>query len=209
MSADDMSNDEYEEHGAIGQVGYGYNYETSATENELDFISKIDDILNWGPTHLHLTDAEWESFNLAEDSAGSILIGTGVFLICASGVGLIPIALIAGGSTLCYFATGVNEVDDFKNPYYYIKASWSISSAIVMSACGGGEIQALGKVTSSTITKEVSLKEIDTCFREALAVNHLDKKENLVKYIGDIISSKFQDIGLDYVLNQTKGYVPS
>uniref|UniRef100_UPI002591701B hypothetical protein n=1 Tax=uncultured Methanosphaera sp. TaxID=262501 RepID=UPI002591701B len=193
--------------GGIGTKNYGFNYESSATELMVDRISDLDKILSWGSKNLNLTGFEWEVINTAENMGGSVLIGTGVVLLCASGVGLIPIALIAGGSTLCYFATGVNGVNDLVNPYYAIKASWSISEAIVTSVIGG-PFGGLEEVTAVSMTEGLYM-EIKESMRVALARNNLDRIKNIPLAIEDYIVGKFQDWELDYVLNHTRRYVPS
>lgn len=195
--------------GGSGTPGYGYNYESTATDILSESISSLDNILSWGSKNLNLSDAQWETFNFAEDQAGSILIGTGICLICASGVGAIPIALIAGGCALCYFSTGVNEVDDFFNPYYYIKGAWSISAAVVTGCVGGPVTEEFAKITATTITKEIDKEIITASIREALARNNLNDTEKIPRFCMDAIEDKFQDWGIDYVLNNTERIVPS
>ncbi|WP_455646060.1 chitobiase/beta-hexosaminidase C-terminal domain-containing protein [Methanosphaera sp.] len=203
------TNIELELTGGLGTPGYEYTYETGANEIILDALSSLDNILNWTMNHVNYSELNWEIINTGEDMAGSILIGTGICLICATGVGTIPIALIAGGSALCFFATGVNEVEDLSNPYYYIKSSWSISEAVVTSYVGGPLTKEFAKITATTITKTIDKKVISASIHETLVRNNLEKSSQIPNLCYDLINNKFKDMGLDFVLKHTKGYISS
>lgn len=157
-NSEDVYNETLELFGGGGSPGYGWNYEKTATENIMDFLmNSLNDLITYGNNWINQLPQDeqelfWQSFNLGEDLAGSILITTAVATYALSAPISVTITCACVGVALCFLATGVNSLDDFDNGYYYMAALPSIFFSVI----GVGSIPSkVSKLVGDDVLKKI------------------------------------------------------
>ena len=128
--------------GGCGTKGFGSKYESTATDNIVDFLRlALENLFEFGLNYTEnffnqtlnvtLDDGFWTVVNTGEDLAGTLLITSGLAVFAASSSFALPAIAVIGGIGLCYAATGVNSIDDIFNPYYAFSAAPSILLSLV------------------------------------------------------------------------------
>lgn len=150
--------------GGHGTLGFGSKYESTATDNIVNFLNlALENLFEFGLNYtehfinqtvqLTFEDNFWTVVNTSEDLAGTLLLSVGMGAIFSSASILLPLAAITGGVILCYAATGVNDFDDLYNPYYL----YSAAPSILLSMIPLGTEARLAEMASKPLIETISI----------------------------------------------------